>query len=96
MAQEHVCGLTGKRFATEEEYLSHVSEVTGHTPRDIEHHGAQGIRVAEKALNRTGSLKTKQKNDIEKRLDTVRSEDVDAKVREKRSEKTTIFKRLTK
>lgn len=96
MAQEHVCGLTGKRFASEEEYLAHTSEVTGYTPRDLEHHGAQGLRVAEKALARTGSLKTKQKNEIEKKLDHVRKDNVDTAIRDKRSEKTAIFKRLTK
>lgn len=96
MAQEHVCGLTGRRFATEQEYLDHTSDVTGHTPRDLEHHGAQGVRVAEKALNRTGSLKAKQKKEIDAKLKTARESDLDKKIRNKRHDKTKIFGKLTK
>lgn len=94
--QKHICGLTGKEFATEEEYLSHVSEVTGHTPRDLEHFGVQGIRVAQKALARTGSLGKKQNKEIDAKLAKVREEDVDSSIRAKRADKTKIFGRLVR
>lgn len=94
--QKHVCGLTGKVFDSEEEYLSHTSEVTGHTPRDLEHFGAQGLRVAQKALDRTGSLNSKQKKEIDAKLKTVREEDVDGSIRDKRHDKTKIFGRLVR
>lgn len=96
MAQEHVCGLTGQRFASEQEYLDHTSEVTGYKPTDIEHHGVQGIKVAEKALERTGSLKAKVKTDLNTKLSEVRAKDVDGKVREKQAAKSITFSRLTR
>ena len=75
--EKHVDGLTGKVFATEEEYLEHISPVTGFTPRDIQHHGSAGIRVAEAALKRTGSLTSEMEAELEATKDTVVTENVD-------------------
>lgn len=79
---KHIDGLTGEVFETEAEYLAHVSPVTGYKPTDIEHHGLRGLRVAEKALERTGSLKGAVKTDVEAKLTKVRDEEVETKVRD--------------
>lgn len=35
--QKHVCGRCKKEFSSEEKYLEHVCEETGHTPKEPEH-----------------------------------------------------------
>lgn len=53
---KHIDGVTGLVFETEEDYLNHVSPVTGATPKDIEHQDAltdgKFSKVSEAALKR--------------------------------------------
>lgn len=65
---KHIDGLTGRVFDTEEEYLAHVSPVTGFKPTDLEHHGQRGILVAKKALERTGSLNTEVETELNSKM----------------------------
>lgn len=74
--QQHVDGLTGKVFATEQEYLDHISPVTGFTPKDLEHHGSAGLRIAEAALKRTGSLTEEIKAELESKQENVTTADL--------------------
>lgn len=78
---KHIDGLTGQEFSTEEEYLAHVSPVTGYKPTDLEHHGVQGLRIAKKALERTGSLKKENEDELDVKIEKVREDKVDEKVR---------------
>lgn len=73
--EKHVDGLTGKVFDTLQEYLDHVSPVTGFKPTDLEHQGSAGIRVAEAALKRTGSLTEEVQAELEIKKETVESVD---------------------
>lgn len=82
---QHIDGLTGQVFETKEEYLAHVSPVTGYTPADIEHHGERGILVAKKALGRTGSLDTNAEAGLDTALDNVKNNDVEHKLAEVRA-----------
>jgi hypothetical protein len=50
--EKHICGKCGKEFATEEEYLGHVCEVTGFTPRDMEHQGEDFKAISDAAIAR--------------------------------------------
>jgi len=98
MTQKHICGLSGEEFNSVEEYRNHTSKVTGYKPTDLEHQGVRGLRIAEKALARTGSLKAKQKATIEKQLTSVREGAVEEKLKVKRRAKVQIFgrERLTR
>lgn len=90
---KQIDGLTGQVFDTKEEYLNHVSPVTGYKPTDIEHHGTQGLLIAKKALARTGSLTKKKEEEIDKKIKKVKDEKVDEKIKEARkSQKGTIAK----
>lgn len=65
MAKEsHVCSPCGSKFGTEQEYLDHVCDVTGATPKDIEHQDAltngQFSAQSEAALKRGEARKTKK------------------------------------
>lgn len=82
---KHIDGLTGQEFATEEEYLAHVSPVTGYSPTDIEHHGERGILVAKKALERTGSLDTAAEDALDNAMGNIRNENVEHKLAEVRA-----------
>lgn len=74
---QHICGLTGKVFDSAEAYYDHVSEVTGFTPRDLEHQGTRGIMVAKEALRRTGKLTKTREAELDAKLDEVRGQDID-------------------
>lgn len=50
----HIDSPTGKVFNSEEEYLEHVSPVTGYKPTDLRHQGKRGILVAKASLKRKG------------------------------------------
>lgn len=80
--EKHIDALTGREFDTEEEYLAHVSPITGFTPGEIEHQGLTGIRVAREALKRTGSLKKKAKQELDTSEETVRTRNVEARIKE--------------
>lgn len=58
---KHIDGASGLVFETDEDYLNHVSPVTGFTPKDVEHQdaltGGRFSRQAEKALERGESRK---------------------------------------
>lgn len=79
---KHIDALTGREFDTEEEYLAHVSPITGFTPAQIEHQGLTGIRVAREALKRTGSLKKKEKQELATAESSVRTRNVEARIKE--------------
>jgi hypothetical protein len=49
---KHIDGLTGLVFETEEQYLDHLSPVTGHTPKEGAHMGEDFIKISEGALKR--------------------------------------------
>jgi len=66
-----ICGLSGLVFDSDEEYLNHVSPITGYTPKDPEHFGANFLRQSKKALERTGSLDEKTAKAIDKKIKTV-------------------------
>lgn len=56
MAQIHRCGVCTNEFGSEDEYSTHVCEVTGASPVDIEHQdiltGGAFSRQSEKARER--------------------------------------------
>lgn len=56
LAGKHIDAVSGLVFETDEDYLNHVSLVTGFTPKDVEHQdeltGGQFSKQAEKALER--------------------------------------------
>lgn len=78
----HVDGLTGKVFSSEQEYLDHVSPVTGFKPTDLEHHGSAGLRIAEAALQRTGSLTKEVQADLDEKKEIIESSQVDHELAE--------------
>lgn len=80
--EKHVCGLTGKVFDSLEEYLAHTSPVTGFKPTDLEHHGSAGIRIAEAALKRTGSLSKEATIELEEKKETIATDNVDHQLAE--------------
>lgn len=95
LAGKHVDGLTGLVFATEEDYLNHVSPVTGHKPTEFAHmvatdENAQqrslAARVrgtARKALEKLG-VSPEEAIDLTK--DLVESKDAIALVEKKKAE----------
>ena len=82
MAQKHVDGLTGAVFDSEEDYLNHVSPVTGFTPRDIEHQGEAFIEQSKKALERTGSLTEEKEAELDQALERAREAKVDENLKD--------------
>ena len=89
---KHVCGLTGKEFATREEYLAHVSPVTGFTPTDLQHQGTRGILVAKEALRRKGKLTKGREAELDAQIQEVSDAGIDDKLMRGRQE----AKKLTK
>lgn len=49
---KHICGQCQKGFDKEKDYLDHVCEVTGVTPKDPENLGAGFVAVSEAAVAR--------------------------------------------
>lgn len=66
-AEKHVDGLTGQVFNSEQEYLDHVSPVTGFKPTELEHQGKRGVLVAKAALKRGGKLTKKAEADLDEK-----------------------------
>lgn len=77
--------ITGQEFPNYEDYLNHKNPVTGHTPRDIQHHGKRGLMVARRALARTGSLE-KRENALNAIQQEIEASEVDRKLRDRRGE----------
>lgn len=78
--EKHVCGLTGQVFATEAEYLNHVSQATGFKPTDPEHQGSIGLLISKEALRRSGKLTKKKEAEIDAQIESVKGNDVDTKI----------------
>ncbi len=51
-SQENICGKCNGKYPSAVAYASHVCPVTGYTPRDPDHHGAEFKQVQEAALER--------------------------------------------
>jgi len=77
--------LTGVEFDSYQEYLDHVSPVTGFKPSDPEHQGKRGLLVSKKALARTGSLSKEVEAEIESKLEVVRTSLVQEKLADQRA-----------
>ena len=86
--QKHVCGLTGKVFNTEKEYLEHVSPVSGYAPTDIRHHGVRGLQIAKAAIARVSKLTKTKEAEIDAQIAEVQEEGVDHKLMEARRDRT--------
>lgn len=52
LSGKHVDSLTKAVFETEEAYLNHVNPITGHTPQEPEHLGAEFLAIQKAALER--------------------------------------------
>lgn len=77
--------LTGVEFETYQDYLNHVSPVTGFRPTDPEHHGKRGLLVAKKALGRTGSLSPATENAIDAQLNSAGIAQVQTKLNDNKA-----------
>jgi len=59
-----ICGACGKEFKSNDDYLDHVCEKTGYTPRDIEHQdaltGGRFSKISAAALARGEARKAKE------------------------------------
>lgn len=86
--QLHRCGLTGEVFNSEQEYLDHVSSVTGYKPTDIRHFGARAIQVAKAALSRKGKLTKTREAELDAQIDEVNEAGVDHKIMEARRDRS--------
>jgi len=49
---QSICGKCLQEFKSDEDYASHVCEVSGLTPLDPEHLGEHFLKIQEKALER--------------------------------------------
>ena len=78
--EKHVCGLTGQVFATEAEYLNHVSTATGYKPTDPEHQGSVGLMISKEALRRGGKLTKTREAEIDAQIESVKGKNVDDKI----------------
>jgi len=82
MTKRHVCGLSGKVFRTEEEYLEHTSPATGFSPKDLEHQGTRGVLVAKAAIARGGKLKKKIERELDEKMEVINKHDINHKLME--------------
>jgi hypothetical protein len=90
MAEKHIDGLTGQEFDSHEEYLAHVSPVTGYKPTDLEHHGLTGVRIAKAALQRTDSLEVAIAS-LDEVEEHVRAGKIENKLKQKRHRNESEF-----
>ena len=72
--------LTGVEFNSYQEYLDHVSPVTGYRPTDPEHQGKTGLLIAKQALKRTNSLGAEAEAKVDANLANVEASGIQKKI----------------
>lgn len=80
---KHIDSLSGLVFSTEEDYLNHVSPITGHKPVEPEHLGPEFLEIQKASLERAKEREevdnVKQDEaiaEVQSKIDSVSTEEI--------------------